>query len=66
MEGFDSIGLQELGGFSHLSLPWTIADIELDGHWGFYVTNPTLAHRAIATRPKPALTLAVACEHVTR
>ena len=48
MEGFDVMGLQELGGFSHLSSPWTIAELHLDGDWGFYVTNPSLACRAIA------------------
>ena len=45
MEGF---GIQELGGFSALSSPWKIEDVELDGGWVFYVTSPPLAHRGIA------------------
>ena len=48
MEGFDAIGLQELGGFTHLNLPWTIVEVELDGNWGFYVANPSLVFRAVA------------------
>ena len=48
MEGIDCLGIQELGGFSGLSLPWTTVDCELDGMWTFYVANPFLSFRASA------------------
>ena len=48
MDGFDVIGLQELGGFAGLSTPWKIEDCQLDGKWIFYITNPPLAHWAVA------------------
>ena len=48
MDGFDVIGLQELGGFAGLSAPWMIKDCQLDGKWIFYISNPPLAHWAVA------------------
>ena len=48
MDGLDAIGIQELGGFAGLSKPWTTATLDLDGQWLFYVTNPSLAFRAVA------------------
>ena len=48
MDGFDVIGLQEVGGFSALTQPWKTEDCELDGGWTFYVTNPPLTHHAVS------------------
>ena len=48
MEGMDVIGVQELGGFANLSLPWTTMDCELDGAWTFYISSPPLSFRASA------------------
>ena len=48
MDGFDVIGLQEVGGFSALTQPWKTEDCELDGGWIFYVTNPPLTHHAVS------------------
>ena len=44
----DVIGLQELGGFANLSLPWTTMDCQLDGSWTFYISSPPLSFRASA------------------
>ena len=44
----DAIGLQELGGFSNLTQPWTTHTIDLDGQWIFYITNPPMAFRAVS------------------
>ena len=48
MDGFDVIGLQEVGGFSALTQPWKTEDCELDEGWIFYVTNPPLTHHAVS------------------
>ena len=48
MEGLDALGIQELGGFANLAKPWTTVTKDLDGQWVFYVTNPSLAFRAVA------------------
>ena len=48
LEGLDVLGIQELGGFSGLTKPWTSVQVEFDELWNFYVTSPPLAFRAVA------------------
>ena len=48
LDGLDFLGLQELGGQKDLVPPWQVLEAKLDGHWGFYTSNPPLAFRAVS------------------
>ena len=48
LEGFDSLGLQEVGGLGELSKPWDTAPAEFNNKaWTFYATTPPLTWRAV-------------------
>ena len=48
LEGFDFLGLQEVGGLGELDKSWDTVHAEFDNEpWAFYATNPPLTWRAV-------------------
>ena len=48
LDGFDFIGLQEVGGFGDIAKKWDTRYADFDENWTFYCTNPALAFRGSA------------------
>ena len=48
LDGFDFIGLQEVGGLGDITKTWDTRYVDFDENWTFYCTNPALAFRGSA------------------